>query len=293
MNKFDLKRLAEDLLTLEVNTIISDEISAEKMPEKNRITLYNLATEYGACLIKRGKWYQDQLAKADLPTEYSTMDLRGKIEWPYGGMLSYDELRARAKAAAALLEQFLLYSNDKPALLSDALRQQVKQDIKAFENIESNCSRMVGMFKVKAKEVTGSVPSNADMLQGQSRKPQDPETPNVQPPYAPHLDSVKWNNDIGWDGINSQPDLSLKAYEITRLRKAWDIGTEQIVMQTTLTLDGDVTTRLQKQFADTPNQFVMDMHSSGINTSLSYWGDLMKILGSAFDHIGKFLSGKS
>lgn len=279
MNQYDLKRLAEDLLTLEVNTIISDQISAEKMPEKNRVTLYTLASEYSKCLIDKALDYPKQ-----------SFNFRGAIIWPYGGMLSYDELRARSSAAAKTLSDFLLNLRQQPTV-DETFVNRIRRDIKLFENIESNSSRIVGMFKIKyydAEKADGNLnppaPSN-QLLEQTAQKSDDGSY------YLPHNASNKWNNDVDWNGINTLPDVPLKAYEITRLRKAWDLGTEQIVMQTTLTLDGDVTTRMQKQFADAPNQFVMDMHSTGINTSLNYWGDLMKILGSAFDHLGKFLSG--
>lgn len=278
MQKDDLKRLAEDLLSLEVNTIISDEISAEKMPEKNRITLYTLANDYGQELIAKELEYPDQ-----------TFDFRGKIEWPFGGMLSYDELRQRSKAAAATLSKYLA-DLKKARSTHESLLLQVRRDIMLFQNIESNCSRMVGMFKIKGKEATGSVPAVADLMATSQLSPDEPDKdPGHQ--YAPHLDSVKWNNDIGWNEINTYPDLPLKAHEITRLRKAWDIGTEQIVMQTTITLDGDVTTRLAQQFAANPQKFVMDLHNGGINTSLGYWDGLMKVLGSVFKHMGGLLTG--
>ena len=73
-----MKKMAQDLLTLEINTIIKEEMSAVKMPSA-RQALYELSRLYHKKLQEMG--------------------LREPIYWQYAGMRSFGELRDRAKKA--------------------------------------------------------------------------------------------------------------------------------------------------------------------------------------------------
>ena len=80
-----------------------------------------------------------------------------------------------------------------------------------------------------------------------------------------------------------KPNLALlKAFDfkpehILRIRKIWDLGTGNVVMQTCVQIDGDVFTRLQPQFASSneKNVALMKIHKEGVEISIGLWKDLM------------------
>ncbi len=85
-------------------------------------------------------------------------------------------------------------------------------------------------------------------------------------------------------------ELDLKHKMI--LHKALDLGTEHIVMQTKISLSGDITTRISEKFAANPHQFVIDMHNSSIDISVNYWEKIFDALvGFVTKVLNKILPG--
>ena len=120
----------------------------------------------------------------------------------------------------------------------------------------------------------GDVPDsiNVEVLEEKQRKGE------LEPPES-HTDSELWNNDIARRRMNQIGDLDLTPQQITLIRKAWEIGTERIVLQTVIQIDGDVTTRLSERFAKTPNDTLLQIHNDSIETSTRFWSNLVKTLG--------------
>ncbi len=87
---------------------------------------------------------------------------------------------------------------------------------------------------------------------------------------ASHLDSEIWNNDIDRNRMVKIDDLDLTPDQITLARKAWEIGTEQIVLQIVMQLDGDVTTRISEGFAKNPNPTILKIHNDSIVVSTGF-----------------------
>ena len=64
-------------------------------------------------------------------------------------------------------------------------------------------------------------------------------------------------------------DMSPK--DRAKIKRMFDLGTETVVMQTRFGIDGDVITRIEKGFAQSPKQVILDMHDKHTNLSLNYW----------------------
>lgn len=60
-----------------------------------------------------------------------------------------------------------------------------------------------------------------------------------------------------------------------KLHRTYDIGVEHVIMQTRFSLDGDVVTRIEKDFATSPQQTIIDIHNKQINISVKYWESLI------------------
>lgn len=61
--------------------------------------------------------------------------------------------------------------------------------------------------------------------------------------------------------MNEIEDLDLTAEQVALIHKAWDVGTERIVLQTVIQIDGDVTTRISKRFAKNPDNTILQIHN--------------------------------
>ena len=70
----------------------------------------------------------------------------------------------------------------------------------------------------------------------------------------------------------------LSVDDFVTLRKIWEIGTEEIVMQTVIHLDGDVMTRVQPRWAGPAGQGVLAIHNTSVHTATSYWKLLVETL---------------
>lgn len=246
-----LKKIAQDLLTLEVNTIIKADMSAVKMPPSRRQVLYDIAKSYHRKLIDLG--------------------FRNPVCWKFAGRLSFGELRDRAKEGVEKCESRLKTEPvDK--------QNEIQENIKILERIQDQSIMIVGMFydlenciKVKYKETRGYKPVPKLLKKQEIRADKFGRS---------HEGSEMWNNDIDRYRMNVIQDLDLTTAQVTFLRKAWEVGTERIVMQTVIQIDGDVTTRIAERFLkEEDNNIVMKIHNDSVSTSTSFWSNLMRAMG--------------
>jgi hypothetical protein len=70
--------------------------------------------------------------------------------------------------------------------------------------------------------------------------------------------------------------------EMVHLRKVWEIGTEEVVMQTVLWIDGDATQRVHPAYVDKAHEQLLGIHAASVTASLSYWKSLGEIAVSLF-----------
>lgn len=70
--------------------------------------------------------------------------------------------------------------------------------------------------------------------------------------------------------------------QIVQLRKVWEIGTEEVVMQTVLWIDGDATQRIHPAYVDKAHEQLLAIHAASVTASLSYWKSLGEIVMSLF-----------
>ena len=83
-----------------------------------------------------------------------------------------------------------------------------------------------------------------------------------------------------------EKQLELLTDEIVVLRKAWELGLETVVYQTTIQLDGDVVHRVQEGYAAMEHKQLMQVHRDAVSTATEYWQTLVGLLGDA---AGSFL----
>lgn len=71
--------------------------------------------------------------------------------------------------------------------------------------------------------------------------------------------------------------LDLSQDQVVQLRKIWEIGTEEIALQTVIQLDGDVITRVQPKYAIAQDHVLHEIHKQSVSISISFWKDLILI----------------
>ena len=62
------------------------------------------------------------------------------------------------------------------------------------------------------------------------------------------------------------------------ITRVFDLGTERIVMQTRIGIDGDIITRIEEDFAGNPRQVVLDAHDKHTNLALKYWQEIINVV---------------
>jgi hypothetical protein len=88
------------------------------------------------------------------------------------------------------------------------------------------------------------------------------------------------------------PHVHLLPVEVMIIRKVWEIGTEEIAMQTVIQLDGDVVTRLQRAYARVKDDPVIAVHNSAVATSVGAWSRLVDTLGAFMSGAARLFLGK-
>lgn len=81
--------------------------------------------------------------------------------------------------------------------------------------------------------------------------------------------------------------LIMDARDRVKIKRLFDLGTENVVMQTRFGLDGDVVTRIEEGFANKPRQLIIDIHDKHTNLSVQYWKNL---IGLVQDIVSKLLN---
>lgn len=76
-------------------------------------------------------------------------------------------------------------------------------------------------------------------------------------------------------------ELPLREQDLSTVRKVWEIGTEEVVMQTVIHLDGDVMLRVRPDFAGVAGKPVLDLHHTSVQTSVGFWQAMVGVIGSA------------
>lgn len=63
--------------------------------------------------------------------------------------------------------------------------------------------------------------------------------------------------------------------QIATIQKIWEIGTDTIVMQTTISLGGDVVTRIHSDYTDTTAESLWHLHQQSVDASSSSWKNVV------------------
>ncbi|ALG66810.1 hypothetical protein [Beggiatoa leptomitoformis] len=245
--KFSFKTLAQNVLTLEINTIVKTNMLGCKLPNSRREALWEIAYDYNSTMRDFGYSPVPELS-----------------EWSCAGIMAFLELRERAKRAGQLVELELERLKNQPV----EQIQPLKENLTILNRIKIQSEQLVSMFISLAHKAEENI--DLDKIKEMARTDSDfREKTNI------------WNNDIERQRMQDDTlaDLDLSPSQISFIRKIWEIGTERIVLQTVIQVEGDITTRISEYLIQHPNPTILKLHNESILTSVQFWSNLVKTVG--------------
>ncbi len=258
MADFSFKTIAENLLTLEVNTIVKANMMATKMPSNRREAILEISKDYHLALVDLG--------------------CREPIIWTSGGVMAFFELRTRAIQGAKAID-------DVKHLLSDADRQMYIEKQVILNRIQSQSEQIISMFVSLAKVVD----KNFDLQT--YRKNMNEKAENLAKAQNTTIEELHkvcdlhdeenfaWNNDLPRSKMQDVEDLGLNTTQVSLVRKIWEIGTEQVVLQTIIHADGDITSRISESLLLKPNPVLFQIHHESVQGAVGFWTNIVETIG--------------
>lgn len=264
-----LKEIASDLTVLEINTIAASGMTGRKMPSWPH-ALIDIAQKYADFLtgsrirLDLDAFREDYLRLAAVPRrgadedeeasparELRDIPLRFKADNAFytfqlaNGEQTFDLLRW---AARNVLECSM---NRRPEIAPPASDQAPPPEIDdamraILIRIQRSCDQLKGTARGLSKTSAAFVGRTRAELQVL-------EDAGRTPPGAP-------------------------ADTLTRIRKIWDIGADQIILQTVVQLDGDVIFRARRDALTQANQTLAQAHERATNTALDHWHGLFNLV---------------
>ena len=78
-----------------------------------------------------------------------------------------------------------------------------------------------------------------------------------------------------------------------RLRKIWELGTDNIIAQTIVHIDGDTVTRFQRGMSQDTLTYYMNIHNQGIDTAVKQWRTLFEAFTALIGGVANRIFGRS
>ena len=233
--------IAADLFNIEVNTILRDNITAQKMPNARH------------ALIDIGKMYKKALAQ---------------MEAAYG------------KSADGVARSGVIRTTKSaPEMLMHSVGD-CYGSFNGFSGLREWASRLLNDVRTGKIQLTPNqtavlprIKDNSDLLKGMfinivRANPNSPDWALLTNNYS----RTELN------GMTVIPALPLNEPQLVLIRKIWELGTEIIVMQTIVQVDGDVITRLNPSYLDSAQyEKIRDYHNKGIEIALEHWAGLVTV----------------
>jgi hypothetical protein len=228
--------LGQSLLRLEINTILKTSMTGEPMQALPH-ALLDLAKEYAETLLRLGATEQE-LRDRLFPNDPFVITPSQMVR---ALTPTFDKFGALRSLAFARLDARKLARGSARPDKDDVLLDRIVQGCEVIIDVTKRLPRdsllwqQLGMTRA---ELLGDEPPGA--------------TPPRLGPY---------------------PELT--PTQMLRLRKVWDIGTEEIVAQTTIHLTGDVLMRLSPRLLQPEGEALLRIHKDAVAMSTGYWHDLM------------------
>jgi len=255
-----LTNFGSDLLNIETNTILKNGITAEKMPLMPHAIL-DLIFEYLEFFQSIGAdlnpiWNDEESKRpgwiVTLRKPAPPLDASDTVD---NGWHTFDRLRWCA--LSVLINACAVLTDDQSLIL---------------ERIRRSSDRMKGIISQMHTE--GDFWAQFVCQPGDDWKKGKVRGELTAPPEG------------GPQGSTGDWPLP-KTEHMLAIRKMWDVGTEVVVMQTVIQVDGDVMTRIQRSLTRDELERILPLHQQMVETGVRQWQTLFDLLARLIGDLGK------
>jgi hypothetical protein len=174
---------------------------------------------------------------------------RGQVMAGYGEAAQHADIEAGARPTSAVLASAFIdlmnRARDHKALMKDDLDEDIRSRRIIFARIAANCEVVLGILERNAGDMADKAKSaDAKALRGMER-----------------------------DALAEMWKISPS--DRAEIRKIWEVGTESVLMQTVIQIEGDVITRMNSAVARGRHPEIVEVHKQSIEISLRMWGQLV------------------
>ena len=144
--------------------------------------------------------------------------------------------------------------------------------------------------KVMLQRIQGMSDSIKAILKTQEKNSENPEEYIIPLHKGTKFHLFSREDVIAFESRSDKSDdstlkeMELNTRQMSILRKIWEIQTEQIKMQTTIGLDGDVLSRISSEYAQgNAGTGLQKLHNEGVATSMKMWNSLVGLVKDFFE----------
>lgn len=249
-----VRRVFDDLLNIEVNTMVKPGMTGRKMPAFGH-ALLDIYADYQAWLNAAAvaldeQWTRFRATEAATTFRDETIAAGRADEW---WVIQDDELIDPVGTTAP-------FSGTEPGT-------------ELFSDMRTRARTVQEMHGLLAGRRGYSVRDGGDvMLQRIVRNCDQLKAILERAPSGDQPTHLTRNVPNGITGANTD---ALPSDDLITIRKAWEMGTEVVALQTVVQIDGDVVTRLNSAYAGDHHQPVRDLHRESVGTALDHWRQLV------------------
>jgi hypothetical protein len=267
-----VRELFHDLLDLEINTIIKAGMTGRKMPVVAH-AIYDIFSEYDLYLCQQAGHLNPVWTRFRATADATAF--RGSLREDKSRLLDADgQLIARLDPQA-----FLNVTESITSSNFDDLRERARRTEEML--------RALIQYRFRSDDGTAVILKriyrNSDQIKA-ILHPRETGTAGTADPRLGWFSRRRRHTlpaAIG-DGITranaGAMDLALTADEFLVIRKAWEVGTETILMQTVAQLDGDMVTRVQPDTLGAQSDGLRQVHRIAVEDAFEHWQFLVKTL---------------
>lgn len=268
----DFGEIAHNLLTLEINTVLKQGMSAQKMPGYGD-ALIDLSQEYHEFLCARAKHF----GSIGEPLAEWAQILSNSFTWglqPFPAAAGGERAPIapvapgappRGRIDADLLKD---YGQDVSVAKLDRLRGTARWLIEMRDRTRAAAARNEFGLTAGQRDVAAAVrgtieaqPTDDAIL---ARILRNLDQLKALPKKLTGSDDPEAKVSRGWKGTLDPDDAII-------LRKAWDVGTELVVMQTVVQLDGDVVSRIEPAHSGPVHATLHQLHGEAVSIAFRHW----------------------
>ena len=243
------QRIVDDLLSLEIDIILKPGMTARKIPEPPN-ALLDIIGWYDTCLHQAAKRLNEVWETQEGPP----IEVRPSIE----GDAIQSPNRRTDPSTGILAEPLRTASVDQ--VVSENVFDQLRERAVETEAVYRHAVGERWIVEDETGVLLTRIFRNCDQIKAV-------------------LSRTEVKNVVG-GGIDRDHartvTLPLESSEIVSIRKIWEIGTESVVMQTVVQLDGDIVTRIQQGREAALHKPLHELHQQAVSSALEHWQFLAK-----------------